>query len=259
MENKNQMTLRITTSLILASVTFMGGGALASESHNKHQDWTFQGFNGTYSREDLQHGFQIYKEVCAACHGLKHIRFRELKDLGYGEDEVKAIAASYQIPDGPNDTGEMFERPGIPADAFHGPYANDQAARAANNGALPPDQSLIIKARPDGANYVYSLLTGYGQPVPEGVTISEGMHYNPYFPGGQIGMTAPLSEGIVTYSDGTKPSVDKMAHDVVTFLAWTSEPEMESRKSSGLQALMYLSLFSILMYLVMRRTWAKVK
>lgn len=223
------------------------------------QKWSFDGPFGNYDKEAMQHGFQIYKEVCSACHGIKRIRFRELAALGYNEAEIKAIASQYQIKDGPNDQGEMFERPGRPSDAFPSPYPNDQAARAANNGALPPDLSLVVKARKNGPNYIFSLLTGYGTEIPEGKEMPEGMHYNPWFPGGQIAMTPPLSDGLVTYNNGTQPSVDRMARDVVNFLTWASEPELERRKESGWQTLIYLIVFAGLMYIVMKRTWRDVK
>lgn len=223
------------------------------------QDWSFDGITGTFDREDLQHGFQVYKEVCSACHGIKRIRFRELQALGYNEAEIKAIAAEYQIKDGPDDMGEMFERVGRPSDAFPSPYPNDKAARAANNGALPPDLSLVTKARIGGPDYIYSLLTGYGGEPPQDEEIGEGLYYNPWFPGHQIAMIPPLVDGVVTYSDGHSPSVAEMAKAVTTFLAWTAEPELEKRKQSGIEALIYLAIFSVLMYLVKCQVWRRVE
>ena len=247
------------TSALISSVIAGTLNAAGDVKPPREQDWSFDGFTGTFDREDLQHGFQVYKEVCSACHGVKRIRFRELSALGYNEDEIKAIAAEYQVTDGPDDMGEMYERDGRPSDAIPEPYANKQAARAANNGAYPPDLSLIVKARAGGADYIYSLLTGYEEETPGGQVLPEGMHYNPYFPGGQIAMTAPLMEGIVTYSDGTSPSVSDMSRAVTTFLAWAAEPELESRKASGIEALIYLAVFTILMYLVMRRVWGRLE
>jgi len=224
----------------------------------KEKHWSFQTPLGTFDRAALQRGFQVYKEVCAACHGLSHIRFRELSALGFNNKEIKAIANDYQIKDGPNDEGEMFDRPGIPGDAFPDPYPNEQAARVVNGGAYPVDLSLIIKGRENGANYVYSLLTGYKDP-PKDLVLFEGKSYNPYFEGGQISMIAPLNEGQVTYSDGTTATVDQMAQDVVTFLAWASEPELETRRQIGLKVILYLIVFSLLMYFVYRSVWRNVK
>ena len=221
-------------------------------------EWTFEGATGTYDLASLQKGFQVYKQVCSACHSLKRIHFRNLAALGYSEAEIKAIASEYEVTDGPNDLGEMFTRKGTPADAIPGPYANDNAARAANNGALPPDLSLVVKGRKGGPDYIFALLTGFENP-PAGKHIPDGMHYNPYFPGSQIAMAPPLSDGIVTYSDGTTPTVNQMAHDVVNFLTWAAEPEMPERKQMGFKILMYLAVFTALMYFTMRRVWAKVK
>lgn len=231
----------------------------------KEAEWSFDGPFGTYDRAALQRGFQVYKEVCAACHGLKRVAFSALDDPGgpgFTEAEMKAIAAGYRIPADPNDQGEIFDengerltRPGIPADRFPDPYPNENAARANNNGALPPDLSVIVKARLGGPDYVYSLLTGYQDP-PAGVTMRAGMNYNPYFSGGQIAMAQPLFPNSVTYADGTEPTVGQMAHDVVTFLSWAAEPKMEARKRLGFQAMLYLALFAGLLYLAYRRIWS---
>ncbi len=223
-----------------------------------YQTWSFQGPFGTFDRKDLQQGFQIYKEVCAACHGLKHLRFRDLAALGYTPEEIKAIAAEYKIAT-VNDEGDAIERPALPTDTFPGPYKNEQAARAANNGALPPDLSLITKARVGGPDYVYALLTEYESAPPKDVEVAKGMHYNPVFPGGQIAMIPPLIDGLVTYDNGEKPSLNQMAKDVVTFLAWTAEPELETRKSMGYKVLIYFLVFTILMYFVMKLIWRRVK
>ncbi len=237
--------------------------ALASEDklHPKHIEWGFDGNFGKFDRQAIQRGFQVYKEVCAACHSLKRIAFRDLADIGFSEAEIKSLAASYSVADGPNQEGEMFERAGRPADYFLGPYANEQAARAANNNALPPDLSLIIKAREDGANYVYSLLTGYQEP-PAGFEVGENMYYNPYFAGGgsQLAMTPPLTqEGQVQYADGTQPTVDQMAQDVVNFLQWAAEPEMEKRKGMGVKVILFLAVFTFLFMLWKRKLWRDVK
>ena len=223
-----------------------------------HQEWSFKGPLGTYDRTELQHGFQIYKQVCSVCHGLKQIRFRDLADLGYNPEEIKALAAEYKVQ-AINDEGEVVDQPALPTNAFPDPYKNEQAARAANNGALPPDLSLITKARVGGPDYVYALLTGYETVPPKDIELAEGMHYNPFFPGEQIAMIPPLSEGLVTYSDGSQPSLNQMAKDVVVFLSWSAEPELEARKKMGYKVLIYFIIFTILMYVVMKRIWAKVK
>jgi ubiquinol-cytochrome c reductase cytochrome c1 subunit len=221
------------------------------------QDWSFKKPNGTFDRAALQRGFQVYKQVCSACHSIKYLSFRHLKALGLTDAEIKVLASQYQIKDGPNDAGDMFERPGRPSDFFPGPYANDKQARAANNGAFPPDQSLIVKAREHGSDYLYALLTGFKENP--NFKLSPGQHYNEYFPGHAISMAAPLSEGLVTYNDGTKATVEQMAHDVTTFLSWASEPEIEQRKRLGFKVLMYLLLMTGLFYVTMRRIWKGIK
>jgi len=250
---------KILLTLALLS-TALGGYALASNDGQrlpKHVPWAFSGPFGTVDKQAAQRGLQVYKEVCSACHGLKRVAFRNLEEIGFSEAEVKALAASYQVKDGPNDDGDMFDRPGKPSDYFPSPYPNENAARAANNGAAPPDLSLIVKARQDGGNYLYSLLTGYEDP-PADVHLVAGQSYNPYFPGGALAMPKPLSDDQVSYEDGTKASVDQMAHDVVTFLQWAAEPEMEHRKEMGLKVLIFLFVFSVFAYLAKRNIWRKV-
>ena len=221
------------------------------------QDWSFKKPNGTFDRSALQRGFQVYKQVCSTCHSLKYISFRHLKALGLTEAEIKVLASQYQIKDGPNDSGDMFERPGRPSDYIPSPYANDKQARAANNGALPPDQSLIIKAREHGADYVYAILTGFKENP--NLKLNPGQYYNEYFPGHAISMAPPLSEGLVIYNDGTKAPIDQMARDVTTFLAWASEPEIEQRKRLGFKVLLYLLVMVGLFYATMRRIWSGIK
>lgn len=221
------------------------------------QNWSFKGLFGTFDRSQLQRGFQVYKEVCSACHGLNLLHYRNLQNIGYNEKEVKAIAAMFQTMDGPNDEGEMFERPRKPYDKILGPFANEKAARAANNGALPPDLSVIVKARKGGEDYLFAFLTGY-KTAPQNFRINSGMHFNVYFPGNQTAMANPFSEGLVTYTDDTRPTIDQMARDVTAFLAWTSDPHQEYRKSLGLRVLLYLIFLSGLFYASMRRIWSRL-
>jgi ubiquinol-cytochrome c reductase cytochrome c1 subunit len=217
--------------------------------------WSFEGFFGTFDRSAAQRGLQVYREVCQTCHGLQYVAFRNLEALGFTEDEVSAIAAEYQITDGPNDEGEMFERPGRPSDHFPSPFPNDAAARLANGGALPPDLSLITKARADGTNYVYSLLQGYEEPPPgeEGL---EGLYYNAYFPNHWIAMPPPLFDDGVAYADGSTASIEQMASDVAMFLTWTAEPTLEARKQTGLKVLLFLVVLTGLLYATKRKIWA---
>ncbi len=220
--------------------------------------WPEDGALGTYDRASLQRGFQVYKQVCSACHSLKLLAYRDLTELGFSDAEVKAIAAQVQVTDGPNDQGEMFQRPGRPSDNFIMPFPNDQAARAANGGALPPDLSLIIKARKGHEDYVYSILTGFGQTPPADEKIASGMNYNPYFAGHQIAMPPPLTDGAVTYADGTQASVEQEARDVVQFLSWASEPSLEVRHQTGIKVLLFLAVFAGIMYGVKRKVWEKL-
>jgi ubiquinol-cytochrome c reductase cytochrome b/c1 subunit len=220
--------------------------------------WSFEGLKGTFDRASLQRGFQVYKEVCSACHSMNLLSYRNLTQIGFSDAEVKAIAAQYQVPASPNDEGEVTMRPGLPSDRFVAPFANEQAARFANNGALPPDLSLIVKARSGGASYIYSLLTGYDEEVPEHLHLMPGMSYNPYFPGGQIGMPKMLTDGAVTYTDGTVATAEQLATDVTTFLTWAAEPNYETRKRMGLKVLLYLVVLASVMYAVKRRVWSKL-
>ncbi|WP_240791318.1 cytochrome c1 [Roseomonas sp. AR75] len=220
--------------------------------------FSFEGLFGTFDRASLQRGFQVYKEVCSACHGMRQLFYRNLLEIGLTEAQVRNIAAQFEVQDGPNDLGEMFERPARISDHFRRPFPNDQAARAANNGALPPDLSVIVKARAGGADYIHALLTGYTDP-PEGFTLMDGMNYNKYFPGHQIAMPNVLNPGQVEYADGTEATVDQMARDVTTFLAWAAEPELEQRRQMGVKIILFLIVMGGLTYAVKRRIWADVK
>jgi ubiquinol-cytochrome c reductase cytochrome c1 subunit len=232
--------------------------AIAAEApHPPSVEWSFNGLFGTFDRGALRRGFQVYSEVCASCHSLNLLSYRNLAAIGFSEDQVKKIAAEVEVTDGPNDEGEMFERPGRPSDRFVSPFPNPQAARASNGGALPPDLSLMTKARKDGANYLHALLTGYADP-PSDKEMAEDMSYNPYFPGTQIAMAPPLSEDAVEYADKTKASVTQLASDVTTFLAWAAEPEMEERKNMGVKVVLFLIVLTGLFYAIKRRVWADV-
>jgi ubiquinol-cytochrome c reductase cytochrome c1 subunit len=242
----------ISTGLLVSVVSHA-----AEEAVPLQRSWNHDGFFGTYDRGAAQRGFQVYREVCSGCHGLKYVAFRNLEALGFTEDEVTAIAADYQITDGPNDEGEMFERPGKPADHFPPPYANDEMARFVNGGALPPDLSLITKARADGTNYVYSLLQGYEEPPPN-VQGLEGLYYNAYFPNHWIAMPPPLFDDQVSYADGSSTSIEQMAADLAVFLSWTAEPNLEERKRTGLKVMLFLIILTGLFYATKRKIWADV-
>ena len=223
-------------------------------------DWSFKGLTGKFDRASLQRGFQVYKEVCASCHSMQYLSYRNLGEPGgpeFSKEEVKAISASVEVQDGPDSQGEMFTRPGKPSDKFVSPYPNMEASIAANGGAYPPDMSVLVKARPGGANYIYSVLMGYEDP-PSGFVLDEGVYYNKYMTGNKIKMSKPLLEGIVEYSDGTLASEEQMAKDVTTFLAWAAEPELETRHKTGFKVLVYLILLSILVYLSMKKVWSRI-
>lgn len=257
-------------------------GALSAEKrHAKDIDFSFEGPFGTFDRGQLQRGYLVYDQVCAACHSMKLLSYRNLGQPGgpeFSEAEVQAIAASRQVTAGPDDSGEMFERPGLPSDRFVSPFPNPQAARAANGGALPPDLSLITKSRAGwegslatlytsklwndigGPEYVYSVLTGYEQTPPELADQQPDIgHFNPYFTAAPwIAMPPPLSDGSVTYGDGTEATVDQMARDVSAFLAWAAEPTLVERKRVGFQVLIYMAVLTVLLYLIKNMIWARL-
>jgi ubiquinol-cytochrome c reductase cytochrome c1 subunit len=249
------------------------------------QDWTFAGITGHFDKPQLRRGYQVYKNVCAACHGLRQLYYRNLGEPGgpmFSQASVETFAAEVQVTDGPDDNGEMFQRPGKPTDRFVSPYPNAKAAAAAQNGAVPPDLSLIVKARTiqahsawymdpirwvsdvftgyqeQGADYLYALLVGYREP-PAGVTMAPGMNYNEAFPGHQIAMPNPLSDGLVTYDDGAPATADQYARDVTAFLAWAAEPTLEERKRMGLKVMVFLIILSALLYLSKRALWRNVE
>ena len=258
---KNVMRKFVKSTLTAAVLAAALGAGTAQASgdtpHPPQQKWSFSGMFGTFDRAAAQRGFQVYREVCAGCHSLKQIDFRHLAGIGYNEAQIKAFSATAEVTDGPNDAGEMFTRPGTPADGLPKPFPNDKAAAASNNGKAPPDLSLMVKARKGGADYVYALLTGYTAP-PAGATVPEGGNYNTYFPGHVIAMAPPLSDHAVEYQDGTKATVAQMAKDISTFLAWTAEPELEARKSMGLKVLVFLIILTGLLFRVKKVIWKDV-
>lgn len=233
--------------------------------HPRSADLPHEGPLGKFDRGQLQRGLKVYQEVCAACHSMNLVAFRNFEDLGFSPGQVKTIAKSWsaETPSIDPDTGEASSRPSLPSDTIPSPYLNATAARAANNNALPPDLSLITKARHDGPNYLYSLLTGYSDPpadLPEANRPGTGLYYNAYFANLNIAMAPPLTgEGQVTYDDGTKATVDQMAKDVSAFLTWTAEPKMEVRKATGLGVIGFLIFFTILAYLSYQNIWAELK
>ena len=224
-------------------------------------NWSFKGLTGKFDRASLQRGFQVYKEVCSSCHSMQYLSYRNLGEAGgpeFSEAEVKAIASSVEITDGPDNQGEMFTRPGRPSDKFKSPYPNINASIAANGGAYPPDMSVLVKARGGGANYIYSLLQGYEDP-PIGITLDEGVYYNKYMYGNKIKMANPLSEGLIEYADGTEATIEQMSKDVTTFLMWTAEPHLEARHSMGFKAIVFLIILTILVYLSMKKIWSRIE
>ena len=220
-------------------------------------DWSFAGLTGKFERDSLQRGYQVYKEVCSSCHSMKYLSYRNLGQKGGPEftlEEVQAIAASYDVEDGPNSEGEMYERSGRPSDHFVNPYPNDNAAIAANGGAYPPDMSVLVKARTGGANYIYSILMGYEE-KPAGFVLDEGVYYNKYMDGNKIKMMSPLSDDLIEYTDGTNATQAQMAKDVTTFLTWAAEPHLEARHRTGTKVIIYLIILATLVYFSMKKVW----
>ena len=224
-------------------------------------DWSFKGLFGKFDRGSLQRGYQVYTEVCASCHSMKYLSYRNLSEKGgpeFSVEQAKAIASSFEVTDGPNEDGEMFTRPAKLSDKFVMPYENEKAAQAANGGAYPPDMSVLAKARSGGADYLYSLLLGYEEP-PSGIILDDGVYYNKYMYGNNIKMAKPLEDDLVEYSDGTIASEEQMAKDVVTFLMWAAEPHLESRHKMGFKAIVYLIILTILVYFSMKKIWSRVE
>lgn len=273
--------LTVALSLTLLGAVAGGSAALAAGPADtpKRQSWSFAGPFGKFDRAQLQRGFQVYKEVCAACHGLKYVAFRNLAQPGgpgFSEAQARVIAAEYKIQDGPDDAGEMFERDGVLSDRFPNPAPNDNALRSRFGGALPPDLSIITKARSyesgliigladffrqyqeHGVDYTYAILTGYEDP-PAGAKVGAAQAWNRYFPGNVIAMVKPLTDGQITYADGTPATVDQYARDVSAFLHWAAEPSLEQRKRIGFQVMLFLIVFAGLMYFTKKKVWTAVK
>ena len=271
----------LKTLAIAAASLVLSLGAVHAETQKTAKDisYSFEWPFGHFDRAQLQRGYKVYKEICSNCHSMQYMSFRNLSQKGgpeFSDEQVKALAATFTVKDGPNDTGDMFDRPGLPSDHFPSPFPNEQASRAANNGAYPPDLSLITKFRPGwygtinqlingigGPQYVYSVLTGFvpDEQLPADVLKEkpEGKYFNPYFANGHwIGMPPPLSDNAVTFDDGTPATVDQMARDVSAFLAWTAEPKMEERKRLGFMVLVFLGILALLLYLVKKKVWADV-
>ena len=249
------------SSLIVLLVGFSYNSNSAEKVEYLKTDWSFKGLFGKFDRGALQRGYQVYTEVCSSCHSMKYVSYRNLSEKGGPEFSVaqaKAIAASFEVTDGPNADGEMFTRPGKLSDKFVMPYENVKAAQAANGGAYPPDMSVLVKARVGGANYIYSLLQGY-EDAPIGITLDEGVYYNKYMYGNKIKMANQLSDGLVEYGDGTEATVEQMSKDVTTFLMWTAEPHLEARHRMGFKAIVYLIILTILVYYSMKKIWSRIE
>ena len=250
-----------TISLIIIFFGVQLSSNAAEKVEYLKTDWSFKGPFGKFDRAALQRGYQVYKEVCSSCHSMKYLSYRNLSQKGgpeFTEAQAKAIAASFEVKDGPNADGEMFMRPGRLSDKFVMPYENEKAAQAANGGAYPPDMTVLVKARGGGVDYIYSLLQGYEDP-PAGFSLDDGVYYNKYMYGNKIKMSNQLADGLVEYSDGTNATVEQMSKDVTTFLMWTAEPHLESRHRMGFKAIVYLIILTILVYFSMKKIWSRIE
>lgn len=276
----NNLLVKISAAAI--AMTVMATAAYAASAYPKNkprqQDWSFAGPFGTFDKAQLQRGLKVYVENCAACHALSRVHFRNLEALGYSQDQIEALAGEYEVEDGPDEFGDMFFRPASLADAFPSPFPNAEAARASNNGAYPPDLSLMAKARApirgfpqfvidpfinyteNGPDYIYSLLTGYKDEVPEDVEITDGLYYNPYFASGvALAMAPPLFDDMHEFDDGTPATVSNMSKDVAAFLMWTAEPHLQERKELGFRVMVFLLIFAALLYLSKKQVWSRVE
>ncbi|XP_038124926.1 cytochrome c1, heme protein, mitochondrial [Cyprinodon tularosa] len=265
----SSLTGKKKVALTTLGVVTAGGAGLALmlhqsvkaselELHPPNYPWSHSGPLSSLDHASIRRGYQVYKQVCSACHSMEYLAFRNLVGVSHTEDEVKAIAEEVEVVDGPDENGEMFTRPGKLSDYFPKPYPNPEAARVANNGALPPDLSYIVNARHGGEDYIFSLLTGYCDP-PAGVSVREGLYYNPYFPGQAIGMAPPIYNEVLEYEDGTPATMSQVAKDVCTFLRWAAEPEHDQRKRMGLKLLMGAAILVPLLYYMKRHRWSVLK
>ena len=245
---------------IIFSFFFLIPNLFAEEAMSlKKQNWSFEGIFGRYDNSTLQRGLQIYQEVCSACHGMKRLRFRELRDLGFTDGQIKIYAETFEILDGPNELGEMFLRPGEPSDTFVSPYKNKEEAKTTFNGAYPPDLSLLTKTMKNGPDYIYSLLTGYEENLPQDFELTDGLYYNPYHDGKVIAMPPPLYDNAIEYIDGTYASLHQLSFDIVHFLNWAAEPKLQQRKSLGLKVLLFLIVLTLLLYVTMKEIWSRIE
>ena len=249
-------------TLIIIFLTTNFNVFAAGENHPLlKQKWSFQSFFGKFDRASLQRGYQVYAEVCASCHSMQYLSYRNLMEKGgpeFSEEQAKAIAANFEVTDGPNSDGEMFTRPGKLSDKFVMPYANVEEAKLSNGGAYPPDMSVLLKARSGGADYIYSVLLGYEDP-PEGMKLDDGVYYNKYMYGNKIKMPQQLYDDLVTYVGGTAATPEQMAKDITTFMAWTAEPKLEERHKFGFRAISYLIILTILVYFSMKKIWSRIE
>lgn len=251
--------MRKTLAVATVAAALVGGAAHAAEIPDPPgHDWDHHGLFGTFDRGALQRGFQVFREVCYSCHSLDHVAYRTLEAIGYSSAEVEAIAAEYEVEYIDEETGDRDFRPAVPADRFVPPFPNRFAAAAANNNAVPPDLSVITKARLGGEDYIRGLLIGYQDEPPEGFELTDGLYYNDYFPGHQIGMAPPLFEDGVEYADGTPATVEQQAEDVVAFLAWAAQPELEERKSLGVKVLLFVVFLTGMLYALKLKIWSDV-
>lgn len=250
----------ILSALVATGLVGASGAALANSGGEPlmKPNFSFNGFFGKYDQAQLKRGFEIFHQVCSNCHGLRLVAYRNLADVGLTADEIKAVAAERDIDDAPNDEGIVSKRAGRPSDKYISPFPNEKAAGAANGGAVPPDLSLMAKARVGGPNYIYSLMQGFSEEIPEHHVVPEGKYYNKYFPGGNISMPPQLMEDLVTYSDGTPAKVPQMAEDISAFLNWAAEPELDARKSLGLKVMIFLGVFTALLYALKRQIWKNI-
>tara|TARA_B100000579_G_scaffold361427_1_gene319122 strand:- start:160 stop:942 length:783 start_codon:yes stop_codon:yes gene_type:complete len=251
-----------TIIVILSLLFFLSQKVYSAEKQELLKvDWSFKGYLGKFDRGSLQRGYQVYTEVCASCHSMKYLSYRNLAEEGgpeFTKEEAKAIAANFEVTDGPNDDGEMFTRPARLSDKFVNPYQNDKEAMASNGGAYPPDMSVLVKARSGGADYIYSVLLGYVDP-PSDINLDDGVYYNKYMYGNKIKMPKVLEDGLVEYNDGTEATEEQMAKDVVAFLSWSAEPHLEARHKIGFKAIIYLIIITLLAYFSMKKIWSRIE